>query len=368
MLRIALNLIATKRLRYAMTTVAIGLVVFLYVLVTISLDGMILTFVGHIDQTSADLWVLPPSDQPMGSFMDRSVADDLVGIDGVSGVERVLEVPAYLNYDDVDSRIILCGYDIDGFNTPSPMVRGYSSAWPLAPGIVIDRSLTLSNPGLTIGEYVEIAGERFEVIGVTQGHQLYAAYPVVFIPTDVLSFGGDLKEKANYFIMRVDEGVDLQEVKAQIRQQVSGVSVYTKSEYEETMLADFGYAQLVLSALQFFTAAIGALIVGVTVYTSVLERVHEFGILKALGGTNGYLTRLVLLDGILLAVPGYILGAGLAALAVQALPLLLPIRAECDPAVFSAAAGVALAVALIGSLVGVRRALSVDPVAAIRGC
>lgn len=368
MLRIALNLLATRRSRYAMTIVAVGLVVFMYVLITSSLDGMILTFIGHVDQTRADLWVLSPSDQPMGTFMERSIADDVLAVEGVSDVERVLEVPAYMEYGDTNSRIVLCGYYIGGFNEPNPIVKGSSSAWPLAPGIVIDRSLLLSNPGLAVGEFVEIAGERFEVIGITQGHQLFAAYPVVFIPIDLLSFAGDLKDKANYFLVRTGQGANLERVASNIEAAADGVTVYTKTQYEENLLADFGYAQLILSALQIATAAIGTLIVGVTVYTSVLERARELGIIKAIGGTNGYLTRLVLLDGLILAVPGYLVGAVLAALAVRALPVVLPIRAEYDPAVFAAAGALALGVAVLGSMAGVRSAVRVDPLAAIRGC
>lgn len=367
MLRIALNLITTRRLRYAMTALAIGLVVFMFVLVTSALDGLMLTFVGHVDQTDADLWVLPPSDQTMGTFMDRAVADELVGVEGVEDVERVLEVPAYMKYGNLDSRIILCGYDIDGFNQPDPIVDGYSSSWSLAPGVVVDRSLALSNRGLGVGETVEIGGERFEVTGVTQGHQLYAAYPVVFVSTDVLSFGGNLQDKASYFLIRTSSGTDLQRVASEIEALVPDVSAYTKAEYQETMLADVGFAQVVLLALQVVTASIGVLIVGVTVYTSVIERMREFGVIKAIGGTNGYLIRLVLLDGVLLAGPGYLVGAVLAVVAVLLLPIALPIRVEFEPAVFVAAGFVALAVSLLGSMSGVRHALSVDPVTAIRG-
>ncbi len=150
MLKIALNVITRRRLRFAMTASAIGLIVFMFILLNSSIEGLLLTFVGHVEQTKADLWVLPASDQVTGVFINKSFADKIRKVEGVDDVERVLEVPAYVKFKDREARIIIAGYDTDGFNRPEPLIDGSRSDWRLSPGIVVDRSLAMNLPGLGV--------------------------------------------------------------------------------------------------------------------------------------------------------------------------------------------------------------------------
>lgn len=348
-----------------MTAVAIGMVVFMFVLVTSALEGMVLTFVGHIEATDAEIWVLPPSDRTLGMYLDAARSEDIRAIDGVAEVSPVLEVPAYLRFGDVESRVIVSGYEDDGMSRPAVIDGSVPSV--SARGVVIDRSLVLAVPGIAVGESVEIAGERFEIAGVTEGHQLWAAYPVVFLPADVLAGHVGIQGQANYFLVRLADGASTGEVIVGIEAALPGTSAYTTADYMDDMLADFAFAWTIIRALQAITAAIGILIVGVTVYTSVLERTRELGIIKAIGGTSSFISRLVLLDGLLLAVPGFLIGASLALVAVFGLPAVIPIRVEFDPALFAAAGAMAAGVAIAGSAFGVRHALRIDPAVAIRG-
>ena len=364
-------MVAQRKMRFTMTVAAVGLVVLLFVLVTSAIEGMMLTFVSHHEHTDADVWVLPPSENTMGTPLDRELADELRSIEGVARVDRGFQVPAYAEHAETETQVIVSGYESGHLTEPYPLVEGGLSARDgtngLTPGVVVDRTLVFANPDLELGDVVSIAGEVFEISGFTEGHQLFASYPVVFVRFDDLNLGVDLREEASYFLVRVDGTEDARHVAGRIEERISGVTAYAKEPYMEKLLVDYEYAQILLYALQFVTAAIGTLIVGVTVYTAVLERLREFGIIKAIGGTRAFLLRLVMLDGIMLAVPGFVAGALLAAVAVSVLPSVLPVRFEHDPAVFAAAGAVALGVSLLGSAFGVRHAVGVDPLVAIRG-
>jgi putative ABC transport system permease protein len=117
------------------------------------------------------------------------------------------------------------------------------------------------------------------------------------------------------------------------------------------------------SATALILAAIG--IYGVISY-SVARRTHELGIRTALGAQSTDLLRMVLGQGMALAVAG--VAAGLAAslaLARLMASLLFAVHSY-DPATFISVAALILAVAAAACYIPARRAMRVDPIAALR--
>ena len=110
-------------------------------------------------------------------------------------------------------------------------------------------------------------------------------------------------------------------------------------------------------------AAIG--IYGVISY-SVSRRTHEFGLRMALGANSGDVLRMVLRQGIRLALLGIALGlAGALVLGRILMSLLYRVHAA-DPATFALAATVAVAVAALACYLPARRATAVAPARALR--
>ena len=111
-----------------------------------------------------------------------------------------------------------------------------------------------------------------------------------------------------------------------------------------------------------------ALAVAATSATTVLERRGEIGIMKAIGATNATVAGLFLAEQLMLAIVGgaigFVFGAGLARIlgasvfGTPAAPrvILLPV-----------ALGIAALVAVIGSLIPLRRAARFDPAPILRG-
>jgi putative ABC transport system permease protein len=126
--------------------------------------------------------------------------------------------------------------------------------------------------------------------------------------------------------------------------------------FRMTLLASFATAALILAAVGIY---------GLVSYT-VASRTREFGIRLALGAQPSQVLGSVMREGLGLAVAGIGIGLGAAFLAVRLIASFLFGVGAGDPATFAAVAALLLVVALAACYVPSRRALRVDPIAALR--
>jgi predicted permease len=131
----------------------------------------------------------------------------------------------------------------------------------------------------------------------------------------------------------------------------------TRQRFLSTLLAIFGVVALALAAIGTY---------GVVSYI-VTERQREIGIRVALGADSGTIVRLVLLQGLTLALIGIVIGVGGAFGLSRLSEKLLFGVSPSDPATYAGVAFVIAAIALVACLVPARRAMRVDPLTAIRG-
>ena len=122
------------------------------------------------------------------------------------------------------------------------------------------------------------------------------------------------------------------------------------------LLAVFGLLGLVLGALGIF---------GVLAY-AVTQRQREMGVRLALGASPGALLRLVLRQGMVLAVIGVAIGLLAAGLLARFMESVLYGIEPSDPWTFAQVITVLLAAAALASWLPARRALAIDPVTALR--
>jgi putative ABC transport system permease protein len=138
------------------------------------------------------------------------------------------------------------------------------------------------------------------------------------------------------------------------------------SEVAATTMAPTRIGAVVVGAFGLLALVLAAVGVYGVVSYSVSRRTHEVGIRLAVGATPGQVLRLVLLQGIRLAVVGVILGALGAAAVGQLLESLLYGVSAIDPLAFAVASTLLLLVAIGANLVPARAASRVDPLRALR--
>ena len=131
-------------------------------------------------------------------------------------------------------------------------------------------------------------------------------------------------------------------------------------------VADRRFSMLLLGTfalIALFLAAVG--LYGVVAY-GVTQRTREIGLRMAMGATPESVLRLIVGGGLKLALVGVVVGLSAALGAARLVGTMLFQTEPLDPAAYFATAGVLLAVAAVACYVPARRAMRVDPLAALQ--
>lgn len=118
----------------------------------------------------------------------------------------------------------------------------------------------------------------------------------------------------------------------------------------------------------FAAVALGLALLGIygVMSYAVSQRVPEIGVRMALGAAPAEIHRMIIRDGLGLAVPGLLAGAALALGVTRLTPSMLFEVSPGDPVAFATVAIGVLGIALIACYIPARRAARVDPLSAIR--
>jgi putative ABC transport system permease protein len=142
--------------------------------------------------------------------------------------------------------------------------------------------------------------------------------------------------------------------------------VRTLRTHVDVSMGAFGVATLFLSAAGLQALALAAIGIYGVVAFSVARRTREIGIRMALGATPARVLRFVMGQGLVLSLVGVVLGVAMALASTRILAGLLYGIGPRDPITFAATALGLVAVALLACWIPARRALRVNPLAALR--
>lgn len=308
------------------------------------------------------------------SIIPLSAIGSVEGVPGVTKAHPLVGVPFVYSREAKRTPIYIVAYDERG----GPESISAGRALDGSREIVIDRALA-RRYDLSPGDTMELAGVELSIVGISGGssnvfnpyvfvslRDAMALYSAASDQMDHLTGG---KIGVSFLLIDVEPGFDLADVRHTIEQRTPAVDILTPTELGDNDVAMA--RQLmggVLGLLVVVAYAIGILVIGLTLYASISERLREFGIMKAIGARNGLLYRLVLAEALLLVAASLVLGlaagVGVAELIGQFAPqyLVVPLAGR----VVARTAIAALVMGGVAALLPIRRVANVDPVMVFR--
>ena len=226
---------------------------------------------------------------------------------------------------------------------------------------------------------ITIDGQTFKVVGILEKIGNHQDDTSIAIPFDTAR---DLFNKTNEVSMMmviVDVGVDVEKVADKIRDKLEDERgeedflVISATQLIAQISGILGAIGLIVGAIASISLLVGAVGIMNTMYTSVLERTREIGVMKAIGATNANIMSIFLMESGFLGLVGGTIGVGIgSAIALGVgyiapsldLPLTLLIRIDPELALF----GIGFAV-FLGALAGffpARSASKLKPADALR--
>jgi putative ABC transport system permease protein len=276
--------------------------------------------------------------------------------------------------------------------------RGYFNEFTLAEGrglqpddqsVVILGNQVAADLGVGLGDEITIEKENFQVIGILAPTQVKGGLTfgglnnALFVPIKALEalYGGE--GTISMALVQAAQGADVtkvaQQVKALLSQQETPVTTTTAKEIGQRISSVLGTIQMTLAAIAAIALVVGAIGVMNTMYTSVLERTREIGIMKAVGAKNRSVLNLFLIEsglmGIIGGMIGILFGVGVSSVASRFLGGVLsfgPIGggssfgASFSPALIIGTLVCSFALGAISGVLPARRAAKLRPVEALR--
>lgn len=225
---------------------------------------------------------------------------------------------------------------------------------------------SLKKKGYKIGDTLTIEGslEKMKIVGFTT-NETYNHLPAIFTTLDkwrAIQFAAPSSdkgvEKPVNAIMLQGKNIDAE----QLNSQFEHTEIVTKAKaiqgipgYKE----ENGTIMMMLA----FLFVISAFVLGVFFYVLTLQKSNQFGVLKAIGASNGFLGKVIVSQVFILSLISVVIGILLTYLTALILPDEMPFSLDAKLVVLYSI--LLIAISTLGSVASVRRIAKIDPLLAI---
>jgi len=228
--------------------------------------------------------------------------------------------------------------------------------------IILDNRLAEARH-LDVGASLDLWGTTYTVVGISKA----GMGARIFMPLETLQKSLDEEGRVSLFFVRC-ESLDLvKSVAGEIERQIKGLKAYVLETFVDTMMRNLVGLNEFLMGTTSATLFISFLVILLAMYTTILERTREIGILKAMGASKGFIIGSIILESILLCLAGVIVGYGLTFILkklIQTFYPLLNIEITWYWILISGLVGILGG--LLGSFYPAFRAAKQDPILALR--
>ena len=362
------KLIVGNLLHRPVRTLVTMLAVAIEVVMILSIVGIMIGDVSNSrTQTSgigADIIVQPPNASFFNAIGGAPVPASIAGVLGKLPHVAVA-APVITDLSTVGTVETIWGIDFASYNALKPFVFTEGGPFQGPNDAIVDDYFALTDKGHHVGETLQIKGHPFRISGIVK----HGKGGRKFVP--IRTLGGLLgnPNNASLFYLRSDNEGNHKTIESEIKA-TPGLGQYKVQTIEGWLslmtpehLPGFTPA---LDSVITIAVIVGFLVIFQSMYTAVMERTREIGILKSLGASRGYIVSTVLREAALVTVAGIVLGIVLTECIKAGLHYRYPTRPFLvPPAWWLRSLAIAFAGAVLGATYPAWKAASKDPIDAL---
>ena len=305
----AIKTLFDQRFRFFMTASGVALCVILIHFLLGIYKGVADGSVEYVRSSKADLWIMQKHATNIlrsTSMIRTSRRGDVEELAEVESAAPLLFIIGSVLVPDGPKTAYIIGYDPEkGVGGPPSIYQGRNIH--ADDEIVLDRSFA-AKYHIKVGDTVKVKRDKLRVVGLSSGTNMFVLQ-YVFVTLNeafrIINFGG----MVSCFQVKLVPGSNRSQVAHLIEQKVPDVVVYGRETFLENNIDEMESGVL---PMLFVIALIGSVvltaILSLILSINVLERRKDYAVMKALGAPRGFVSRLVLVQSLVLSISGLILG------------------------------------------------------------
>ncbi len=316
------------------------------VLVIVGLTGGMLEEVGkRIQGVGADIMLQPPSSQIILAFsgapMPIKIRDRLESMKYVQAVAPVLT-----QFNSSGGVETIWGIEQASFNAVSGGFVFHEGHDMADPDDMLVDDLAAKSRNIRAGQTYRLFEHDFHVAGVFE----HGKGSRIFVSLQTLQDLSGARDKASLFLIKCTREEHTPAVMEQMRSVFQGYEIHSIKDFMSLMTSsNIPGLDIFIAAMITLAVAIGFLVIFLSMYTTVVERTREIGVLKSIGASKAYILNALLSEASLICAAGIIAGIALSYGVRSFLHLkfpTLPIHITSDWILRAAA------IAIVGGLIG----------------
>ena len=274
-----------------------------------------------LDNAKADLWVVPLGtksfDDP--SFLSGRERHAILSTPGVASAEElVVGFASWRKPRGGSTAALLVG---SKGMLPWDIVEGRMADLSSPNGVAVDQTYFTELGVNKLRDKAEVNNLEVTVTAVTKGIRSFTTLPYIFTTLGTARTLLDAQsEQSSYMLVQLAPGSDLATVQKALAARLPDTEILTHEAFRQRSLDYWLFETGAGSALiagALLGIIVGVVIVAQTLYASTKDHLNEFATLRALGASAGYIHRVILMQAVLSAVIGYLLGMCLSLLVIE---------------------------------------------------
>lgn len=315
----------------------------------------------YIRSVPADIWVTQAGAEDLfhtPSVLPLATANTLKDVNGVTSVEPFNARRLVIKFHGSELNLYVVAYSAESaVGKPAKVIEGKPAPGPGE--IIIDFS---QRKKVKIGDELDVTGQKLKVVGYAEGGDLVTS-SFAFAQKDDLNKIQQLRDAANFFVVRIQPSSNVDSVIQQIKSDVPDTDAVTKDQFVANNIKIVTDNFLpVIFILLLIAIAVGVAVIGLTIFTSTIEKAREYGVLKAIGMRNHQLYIVVIQQALIAGVLGFVAGTVLAVILQNTVGKIVPqfvtqLRLTDTFLILV----LALAMSVVAAYIPIRRIAKIDP-------